>query len=158
MELVRRYLLAVTTAAIFCGLVRAMLGKKGTVAAIGKLLSGVFLCVTLVAPWLKLDLAGLGSYLDGISFDASAAVLEGENASRAALQDGIKARTEAYILDKADALGAKLTVEVTLTDEEIPLPCAVCLMGEVSPYAKARLTQIIGEELGIAKEAMLWSR
>jgi hypothetical protein len=60
-------------------------------------------------------------------------------------------------LDKAQALNTALEVEVTLSDDEIPIPVKVRLSGKVSPYAKGRLQQIISEELGIERENQIWT-
>ena len=66
----------------------------------------------------------------------------------------IKQRTQAYILDKAQALNTVLEVEVTLSDDDIPVPLKVRLKGKISPYAKGRLQATIAEDLGIEKVAI----
>ena len=85
------------------------------------------------------------------------AVAEGEQQTKTALARLIKQRTCAYILDKAQALNVALEVEVTLSDDDIPVPEAVRLKGKVSPYAKGRLQTIIAEDLGIEKERQTWT-
>ena len=69
----------------------------------------------------------------------------------------IKERTQSYILDKAQSLNAVLDVEVTLSDDEIPVPVKVCITGKVSPYARGRLENLIIEDLGIEKENQIWT-
>ena len=71
------------------------------------------------------------------------------------MADIIKAETEAYILDKASQLNVELSVEVTIDEENIPT--AVTLSGEVSPYARRQLQEIIESDLGIAKENQRWT-
>ena len=66
----------------------------------------------------------------------------------------IKAQTETYIEDKAEALGATVTAGVTLAGDM--LPWQVELTGEVSPYVKTRLAQTIWAELGIPEERQVW--
>ena len=66
----------------------------------------------------------------------------------------IKSRVQAYILDKADSFGTSLEVEVILDQDHIPV--SVELQGNISPYARAQLTEIIEEDLGIPKEHQLW--
>ena len=75
--------------------------------------------------------------------------------AREAERDIIKARIQAYILDKADSFGTQLDVEVILDQDNIPT--SVELRGNISPYAKAQLTGIITENLGIPKEYQLWT-
>ena len=77
--------------------------------------------------------------------------------TKEAIAAGIKSRTQAYILDKAMALELQLQVEVVLSEDEIPVPEEVRLAGKASPYAKARLQQIIKEDLGIDKEHLIWT-
>ena len=153
---IRGYLISVTAAAILCAVASTLLGKKGTIGTIGKLLCGIFLAITVVSPLTRVQLRSGYELWDDLSADAAAAVASGEAAAYDELRAGIKARTEAYILDKAAFYAAELSVEVTLSDEDPPIPCAVRLTGSVSPYAKQRLQQDISEELGIPKEAQIW--
>ena len=48
----------------------------------------------------------------------------------------IKQRTESYILDKADAMGIEIIVQVSLDQENQRYPQCVCIQGTVSPFAK----------------------
>ena len=68
----------------------------------------------------------------------------------------IKARTQAYILDKARSLDVALTVEVFLDDATIPAPCGVRIEGAISPYAKKVLSQMMKDDLGIPPEEQIW--
>lgn len=156
MESIEKYLLSVTAAAVICAVVTTLLGKKGTVATVGKLICSIFLALTVISPWASVQLGDLDSYFGSLSFDASSAVQSGQSAARDALRAGIKERTEAYILDKATALSAALTVEVTLSEEDPPVPCAAKLTGAVSPYAKFQIQSYLSDELGIPKEAQTW--
>lgn len=68
----------------------------------------------------------------------------------------IKSRVEAYILDKAESYGAKLKVEVMLSEDQVPVPMSVRITGSISPYGKKMVTQLIREDLGIASEEQVW--
>lgn len=156
MDGIRDYLLAISAAAILCGIVSRLLGKKGTPAAIGKMLCGVFLALAVMQP--------LSRFRPGIweefSFDmeqtAAQAVEKGQVETKKAVAKIIKERCEAYILEKAAQMQTKLTVEVFLSDDNIPVPNGVRLQGAVSPAAKSRLQTLISEELGIPKEKQIW--
>lgn len=156
-EGIKSYLLGVFAAAIICAIVTRLMGDKGTHGAIAKLIAGLFLAFTVIHPVASVDLSGLTDWADGYSDDASEAVAAGESQMKSALAAGIKSRTEAYILDKAAALNVELKVEVTLSDDDIPVPTDISLFGKVSPYAKARLQAIISEDLGIEKERQTWT-
>ena len=73
-----------------------------------------------------------------------------------AYRSGIKQRTESYILEKARSLGTEVTVEVTLSTEEMPVPIGVTLTGSISPYAKEQLAQMMEQELGINRKEQIW--
>ena len=157
MEAVCRYLVSVTAAAIICGIINSVLEKSKTAAAIGKLLTGLFLAITVISPLIKIELSDFLMYTDALSADAQMAVSAGETAADNVLREIIISKTEAYILDKATSLDASLTVKVELSDGDPPQPSAVQLFGTISPYAKAQLTRYITEQLGIPKEAQQWN-
>lgn len=152
----RQYILSVTVAAMICALVQQLLDKKGTAATIGKMLTGLFLTFTVIHPFANLHLMELGNFTMSFDHEAASAVAQGQALSKNALRESITKRTEAYILDKARQLDLKLTVEVTVSQDDIPIPERVRLKGNVSPYAKARLQSILVNDLGIAKEKQIW--
>ena len=156
-ETVRTYLLAIFAAAVICAIVTKLVGEKGTLGALTKLIAGVFLVFTLIRPLASVDLSGVTQWAQGYDDEATRAVEEGQAQTRKALAKLISQRTQAYILDKAQALNTALEVEVTLSDDEIPVPVKVKLSGKVSPYVKGRLQQIITENLGIEKENQIWT-
>lgn len=156
MDSIRSYLLSVVAAAVICGIVTRLLGEKGTQGAVAKLLTGIFLALTVISPLAKVKLDRLTDLTESYRVDGFTAAAAGEEMTREALAQSIKAQSEAYILDKATALEVTLAVEVTLTDEDIPVPCEVRLSGQVSPYAKNKLAGIIAEDLGIGKECQTW--
>lgn len=151
------YLISIVAAALVCGIAQKIMGDKGSVGMMGKLLSGVFLALTLIAPLRSVRLQDTGSVTYLYAQEAQQATDDGVNQAYKAIADGIKQRTEAYILDKAAAMDVALTVEVTLDDGQIPAPQSVRLTGAVSPYAKQRLTKIMQEDLGIDKEHQIWT-
>lgn len=153
----KAYLLSVVAAAIISAIVTKLLGSKGTQGAVGKLVAGLFLAFTIILPLRSVEIGKLGSFADVYSQQAQAAVEVGKLQTRQALQAGIKESCEAYILDKAQGWNAHLEVEVTVSDDDIPMPVSVQLSGNVSPNAKSQLTRIITEDLGIPKEDQKWN-
>ena len=141
---------------MICAIVTKLMGGKGSLGALTKLITGVFLLFTLIRPLYSLDLLGAAQWWQGYDEQAAQAVAQGKEQARKSMAELITQRTQAYILDKAQALNTALEVEVTLSDDEIPVPVKVRLKGKVSPYAKGRLQQIVTEELGIEKENQIW--
>ncbi len=157
MEGITAYLLRIIFAALVCGIVTGLLGNKDTLGRTVRLIAGVFMSLTLISPWTDLKMKDLTKYFDNVSFAADSNAAHGENLAREELEAIIKGQTRAYILDKAKSFGADLTVEVILNSSDIPAPCGVRITGEISPYGKNRLRQIIAEDLAIALEDQVWS-
>ena len=153
----KQYLLSVVAAAILCSIIMRLVGKKGALSAIVKLLTGLFLAVTVISPWAKLQIMDFSTYANGLSAQAQDAVEHGQAMAYLETSSIIKSRTEAYILDKAASLGLHLEVEVTVSGSEPPQPSAVTLRGAVSPYAKQQLQQIIAKDLGIPEGSQTWT-
>ena len=157
MEGLRQYILSVCVAAMICGIL-INLAPKGACSSVLKIICGVFLAVSVLRPVLGLDFdAWIESVSTMYTSDGDAAVAFGRETGREALSQRIKNETEAYILDKAACLGADILAEVVLNTSDPPLPVAVTLHGDISPYAKQMLENIITEDLGIAKENQRWT-
>lgn len=157
MEKIHSYLLSVICAAIICSVVHVLSGKKSASSSLIRIISGIFMAITLISPLINIRLSDYADYFSAFSSDANAAVTFGESAATDALRSIIKARTEAYILDKADSMNVALDVEVKLNNEDPPVPCEVVITGAISPYSKEVLSQYIANDLGISKEDQLWT-
>lgn len=156
MESLRQYVLSVTAAAMICGIISALLGKKGTTGAIGKLLSGIFLAMVILRPLVNISISDLTDFSDIYSFEAKSIVRSGEVLAADAMADIIKKQTSAYILDKADALGVSVSVEVQLSRDTPQLPETVTIRGAVPPYQRKQLMDVLENDLGIPGENQIW--
>ena len=156
MDGIGQYLLQLTAAALVCSVVLSFFGKKGTFGAVIKLLAGIYLTLNIVSPWVQIRLDELSDFADGFSIAADAIGADGQNAARDAMTESITQNVSAYILDKAKSLDAELTVEVILDDGDIPAPCGVRISGNISPYGKQVLSNMIEENLGIPLEDQIW--
>ena len=157
MDAIYEYVLSVTGAAMVCAVVARLLEGKGSAAVIGRILTGIFMAVTVIGPITQIHLSDANDLLPHLSADAQAAVAEGKETAQDALVKSISKQLEAYILDKAAKLGVKLTVRVELSEDTIPIPVRVHLKGQVSPYAKSKLQSILRDELGLDKEKQIWT-
>lgn len=157
MQAIREYLLSVTAAAILCGIATSLLGKKGMIGTTIQLLAGVFMILTVVGPFVNIRFERMLNFSDVLADEADMYVASGEKSARETMSEIIKAQAEAYILDKAETLGVQLSVEVTLSQEQIPVPVSVNLSGNVSPYARQVISEMIEENLGIGTEDQIWT-
>lgn len=157
MEALRQYLLSIIGASIIAALLIRITDGKGSYSAIARLLTGIFLSITVLSPIAKIRIADISSYIDSFEFHAADAVSSGEQWSVSQMHTIIKSQTEAYILEKAQSLGAELSVQVSLSDANPPVPVAADISGDIDPFTKQRLQRIIMDELGISKENQVWN-
>ena len=157
MQAIGEYILRVTAAAILCAILRRMLDKKKTPDAVGKLLTGIFMTYTVLSPLVDFSVDPMNGIADAYRQEAQAAVQAGETETAQALHERIKKQVEAYVLEKAQDLGAQVQVTATLSDDFYPVPRSITIQGAIGPYAKTRLKQIIKDDLGIGEENQIWT-
>lgn len=153
MEGIREYVLSLTAAALLCALLLAI-PQEGTAKELTKLLCAVALTLCALGPLTRADWSQITGGLGDFESLGQAYASQGEIEARQAMEDIIKQRIAAYILDKAQELGLELEAQVELGDAL--LPAAVRLRGQVSPYPRQLLEETLSRELGIAKEKLIW--
>lgn len=155
MDEVRQYIVSIITAAIICGTVTCLVGKKGNIASIVKFLCGLFMTITAIAPWVNLRLPDDYSFWDTLQAEAQISVAEGEEISAQMQSAIIKEQLESYVLEKANSLELDVSVEISLNDRN--LPDLVIIQGAASPYARNRLSSYICENLGVTEDGLKWT-
>ena len=98
-------------------------------------------------------MTGVFRWNESISTDA---VQRGEALTHSAMAEIISAEIASYVLERADALGAEVRIQVVLNDEDIPAPVGIELEGQVSPYVRSQLEAFIQENIGLGREAIRW--
>lgn len=149
------YIIGIAAAALLCAAVKSF-QIKGAIGAVINLACSVVMILCVLSPLTRIRFNSIGDIISDAQHAGAAAAMEGSEAARDAAAGIITGEVSAYILDKAEALGVELTVEVELEHEGIPIPRAVTLRGNVSPYAKQILSDLIRDELGIEVEAQRW--
>lgn len=155
LDSLRSWVLGIVGAGVICGVCRSLTPEGG-----GKRVMGVvcgFVMMLAVVSILKINGAGdIGRYIAQYNLEA------GEITERARADGAvqtrfiIEARCEAYILDKAAALGVALSeVRVTArwSEEGFWYPAECVLKGDES----AELSRTIESELGIPRAGQMWS-
>ena len=156
MEGIRQYLLTVTAAAIICGMAKTIADEKTVSGTVIRLIAGLIMTLSVLSPVVKLNLGELPDITSAFVAEGKVAASRGEELAARQAMVIIKDQLQAYILDKAASFGAELEVEVLMPDDGSAQPEGVILWGNVSPYAKARLQDMIEEDLNIAKEKQQW--
>ena len=150
-------MVAILASGILVFICSSLFDAKSTVGTLIRLIGGLLLSFVILSPVAKWDFEAILTFTE--SFDAVADLaaecgceLASEEVSRI-----IREELSAYILEKASALQADLTIDVILSEDPIPTPESVKLMGTVTPYAKGKLQRILSEELGIPRERQIWT-
>lgn len=153
-ELLRSWVLGMTGAAIICA-AATLLTPEGRVKAVVRLLCGVVMASALLLPLMRPQLGDYGLNLSKYRTNAAQAAGEAENIKRSLDRKLIEAEMEAYILDKATALGAEVNgahVALEWSTDGFWYPVGVEVQGEYCPG----LSRLIEAELGVAVQAQQW--
>ena len=155
MDSIRDYAVSVLAVSLICAVISGILRNTAAGNSV-KAICGMVLTIVIASPLVHMDLSAPLELTASFSDAAQAAVQRGEDLSREALCQVIKQKTQTYILDKAAELGAEISVEITLTRDDPPLPHSAILSGTISPQGKQKLQQILQTQLGIEKENVQW--
>ncbi len=154
MDGLKNYLIAVCSAAILCAILKQIAGNgrmsRGTV----HLLSGLFVAICIISPWKDFSLQDLEVYNPLMTQQADAYVETGKQLTKNQIDAIITEKTEAYILEKANALHVQVEVRVELSEEGIPLRSVIT--GKLSQEDKYQLSAFLLEEIGIQREMQIW--
>lgn len=134
--------------------VAQVLVPEGSIRRVVSFVGGLILLVALLRPVLGADLERLRLDLDGYEQALQEAREELVSAGDTELTERIEERTAAYISDKADALGLKVTVrvETDLGANGVPVPSGAEIAGPQSE----ELASYMEKELGIPRERQVW--
>lgn len=149
----RQYLLRVISISLLCSILPLIAGSGNKKML--RLICSICLTIVIIGPVLDLDseLSVNDLFPDGAAHSIAE---QGKLHSIDAMAAIIKENTEAYILDKAELLGAQLHITVEVYGEEVPVPVSAILRGDITWDQRTQLEEILAGELGIPKEAQQW--
>lgn len=150
---VKAGVLSLISAAVLCGILQTMM-PDGIGKNILRMLCGVFLLLTVLEPVTKIQIPDLEDYLSEFQSSAEAVSAMGEEMALTERQQLIKLGLEAYILDKAADMDPipQVQIRVDLQGQ----PTHIRIQGDLTRDNRARLEQIIKDDLGIPKEDQQW--
>ena len=152
MAFLRQWLLGVVSCAFLVSLLD-QLTPEGSVRKLARFSGGLVLILCMLRPLGTAEPRELALDLDGLSADRAALEEQYRDVSGQSLAAVIAERTGANIEDKAHALGAEVTAEVTVREEDGAfIPDRAVLFGEEN----AELSVLLTQELGIAPEKQEW--
>ncbi len=155
MDNLRIYLLSIIVIAIICSVIVTITNDIGAVSSIIKLLCSIFITVAILTPLVTFSNVDMSNIFQ-MEIDTETIISEGEEVAENEKSRIIKMQTEAYISNKAESMGADIDVIVQLSEQEPMVPISVSITGDVSPYIKSRLQQIISNDIGLCEEALQW--
>lgn len=153
-ELIRTWLIGITCAAMIIA-VADSLTPNGTVRRIGRLVGGLVLLITVVKPLISFDYSVMAMAAAGNQITAATVGGELEETNLELMKTIIGEKTGAYILDKAESLGAacqSVAVTCELGAENVPYPSAVTITGDLSEAQRKALGRQIEADLAIPAE------
>ena len=152
----KAYLIEITAAAILAALIRKLAPKSGAGRG-ARLGAGLLVLLCLLQPLGRFYRDGTALFSrDWGQVDPMASDEVSREANRL-MESLITQQAEAYILDKARAMGleAEVTVKVHLEDR-YPVPWAVTIRGSPTGQQKSALETEIQDALGIPPERQEW--
>ena len=150
-----KYLSGVVAVCLLAALAMAVV-RQERIRGLVRLTSGLLVVLVVLRPVPGLDWTGLTEKLLSLTdteFD-SAGVHE---KYQARLRENIKRDTQHFIEEKAADLGAFVKAEVTLSEDEYPVPVSVRLIGVVNHSQFSELSRYMRESLGIPMERQEWT-
>ena len=153
-DILRSWILGLAGTAAICAVAR-LLTPQGRVKRVVELLCGVAMTAALLSPLLELDLSDYGFHLSEYRAGAAELTDDAETLRQSLDRSIIEEKLEAYILDKAQSLGAEVTAaQVTMqwSTEGFWYPVRAELQGSFH----AGLSRLIEAELGISESAQSW--
>ncbi len=145
-------------AAIFASVMLAVV-PKGSFRQVAKLICGALLTFALLSPLKTLNFDKLAEFISKARLDGREIAASSEKEAVLLMKLIIQEETEAYILDKAAALGISgMQVEVTVKEGgQYPYPYSAKITCRASQEQINNLASLIEGELGIPADRQIWS-
>lgn len=158
-ELFNQWLHAVIYTGIVCS-TALLLTPDGRVKKALAIICAVAMCASIASPLSELDFDAYSRAMANYKLDAERYTRQGEDYSKNLNRTIIEDECRAYILDKANELGAELkTVEVlaSWSDNGYWYPTEVKICARLTPQQKQVLTDYIETQLGVGSNEQEWS-
>ena len=155
MESIQSYLVSIVAVCMITVLATVLV-RNNHLQRIVRFIGGILILLVVASPLLKLNLEELAGELQqaegGFSYDTDSIA----SRSHEMLTALIKQNTESYIEDKAASFGATVQAEVTVSDDEYPVPAFVTIIGTLTPEQTTELRNYLRDALGISEERQEW--
>lgn len=152
----RTYLFSVCAAAMLSVLV-PMLISQSRIRKTAEFAGGMLLLIVVVSPVVQVDLAEFRQAISSYMLDPSVSFSVQNTAGCNFTAERISMQCEEYILDKAEAIGMSIEVEVHMSDDVFyPRPERVIIYGRYTPWQMKQLSLILDQDLGVPESQQEW--
>ena len=144
----------------FVCFVMLLLTPQGRIKRAAELVCGIVMVTALLSVLTSPDMRSYSEYLTRYRNEAEALCRSGEEYSENLERTVIEEKTEAYILDKAESIGAELSDVSVLAEwssDRCWYPSSAQLRGSVSEDKRQILSRWMEAELGITEEMQTWN-
>ncbi len=158
-ELLSQWLHAVIYTGIICS-IAILLTPEGRVKKSLAIICAVAMCAAIASPLAELDFDAYSKAMARYERDAERYISKGEDYSKNLNRTIIEDECRAYILDKADEIGAELsdvTVTAMWSSDGYWYPHEVRIVSSAADEQKSRLSDYIQTQLGISISDQNWS-
>ena len=151
---IRQYLLTIICATCTCAVVLRFFDSNTRFKPIITFICGLFMLITVISPLRNFQIGDIAGISTDFQLEAESIVDIGIQEANISKNKIICESVETYILDKANQLGVNLEIHISINGDGTPV--GVNIAGQVSPYTRSRLQQIISDDIGIPPEAQIW--
>lgn len=152
MEAVRNYLISVV-AVCMISVPPVVMVKNPTMNRIVRLAGGVLILLVALRPLLGLDMKDVSGKLEGILEEYQ---LDTSFLRQNQMGDYVKNAAEDYIEGQAREMGGEIQAEVQVSQDELPVPVHVKLIGTMRVEQMEKLGAMLSEDLNIPPEEQEW--
>ena len=150
MGAIREYFLQIVAVCMIAAICNSIV-KNQLIARVIRLVSGILILLVVIAPLAKVDIASLSDV-----FGETTQV--DKDAYHTAFCEQVQAATQEHIERIAQEYGVCVKTEVTVSDDEVPIPVGITIIGSPNVQQFSQLSDYIESQLGIPKEEQVWRR
>ena len=153
METWKEYILDILVVSVTISIFLQILPDSGKTEIL-HLLCGILLTIVILMPLSDIRLKDFLDFTQYLPESSDYLLARGTETAKEVKRQYITDRCEAYILDKAEALGAEI-LPIVRVDEAF-LPVYAEIQGDLKPQVQNQLEQMLVLDMGITKENQRW--
>lgn len=158
-ELMRSWVIGVVAMSLITSVVMTIV-PKGRVRRVASMVCGMAMIVVLVSPAMKFDYDTFAQYVGKYTYEAQAQEKDMDEVSERLTRNIIQQEASAYILDKAESIGAMdvtVSTQTKMDGDGAWYPWEVTVEGNLTSEQQLRLQNTIEGDLGVPPDRQYWS-